>query len=71
MIDPGAAVAMTNDDHRRGFAAAAASLLAEFNAYLDRPQANPTTDSVSYRQFPLWLTEAERSALGEEVSAVV
>jgi hypothetical protein len=71
VIDPAAAAAMTDDDHRRGFAAATAALLAEFNAYLDRPQANPTTDSVSYRQFPLWLTDAERTALVEEVSALV
>jgi hypothetical protein len=71
VIDPAAAAAMTDDDHRRGFAAATASLLAEFNAYLDRPQPNPTTDSVSYRQFPLWLTDAERTALVEEVSALV
>jgi DNA-binding transcriptional ArsR family regulator len=71
VIDPAAAAAMTKDDHRKGFAAATASLLAEFNAYLDEPQANPTTDSVSYRQFPLWLSEEERSALVEEVSAAV
>lgn len=71
VIDPAAAAAMTNDDHRRGFAAATASLLAEFNAYLDGPKANPTTDSVSYRQFPLWLSDAERSTLVEEMSAVI
>lgn len=71
VIDPEAAAAMTNDDHRRGFAAATASLIAEFNAYLDRPQANPTTDSVSYRQFPLWLTDAERTELVEEISATI
>ena len=71
VIDPAAAAAMTNDDHRRGFAAVTASLLAEFNAYLDRPGSNPTSDSVSYRQFPLWLTDAERTALVEEMSAAI
>jgi hypothetical protein len=71
MIDPAAAAAMTNDDHRRGFAAVTAHLLAEFNAYLDQPESNPTLDSVSYRQFPLWLTDAERAALVEEVSAAI
>ena len=71
VIDPAAAAAMTNDDHRRGFAAVAASLLAEFNAYLDQPQSNPSLDSVSYRQFLLWLTDAERAALVEEVSAAI
>jgi DNA-binding transcriptional ArsR family regulator len=71
VIDPAAAAAMTKDDHRRGFAAVIASLLAEFNAYLDRPESNPTSDSVSYRQFPLWLTAAERTSLVEEVSAAI
>lgn len=71
VIDPAAAAAMTNDDHRRGFAAVTASILAEFNAYLDRPDSNPTLDSVSYRQFPLWLTDAERTALVEEMWAAI
>jgi DNA-binding transcriptional ArsR family regulator len=71
MIDPAAAAAMTNDDHRRGFAATTASLLAEFNAYLDRPTSNPIVDSVSYRQFPLWLTGDERTALVEAISAAI
>ena len=71
VIDPAAAAAMTIGDHRRGFAAVMASLIAEFNAYLDRPAANPTFDSVSYRQFPLWLTDIDRTALVEEISAVI
>jgi DNA-binding transcriptional ArsR family regulator len=71
VIDPAAAATMTNDDHRRGFSAATAALLAEFNAYLDRPESNPTSDSVSYRQFPLWLTDAERNSLVEEISASI
>jgi hypothetical protein len=71
VIDPAAAAAMTIDDHRRGFAAVMASLIAEFNAYLDRPASNPTSDSVSYRQFPLWLTDIDRTALVEEISAVI
>ncbi|MFI6322051.1 helix-turn-helix domain-containing protein [Nonomuraea sp. NPDC050556] len=58
-IDADAAASMTKDDHRRGFAAAMAVLLAEFNTYLDREEADPTADSVSYRQFPMWLSEEE------------
>ncbi|MFB8004034.1 helix-turn-helix domain-containing protein [Nocardia sp. NPDC056000] len=50
---------MTVDDHRQGFAAAMAVLIAEFNAYLDRPDANPIADSVGYRQGTLWLTPDE------------
>src|SRR3982750_204682 len=49
-IDAAAAAAMTWEDHRRGFAAAMAVLIAEFNAYLDRDGADPTSDGVSYRQ---------------------
>ena len=71
VIDPAAAAAMTIDDHRRGFAAVMASLIAEFNAYLDRPGSNPTSDSVSYRQFPLWLTDSDRSTLVKEISAAI
>src|SRR5262245_3622859 len=35
-IDAAAAASMSLADHRRGFAAAVAGLVAEFNAYLDR-----------------------------------
>ena len=50
---------MSLDDHRRGFAAAMAALLAEFNAYLDRDGADPTADHVGYRQGILWLSHDE------------
>jgi len=39
------------------------ALIAEFNAYLDRRGANPPADGVSYKQFTLWLTKAERNRL--------
>ncbi|WP_199812755.1 hypothetical protein [Streptomyces sp. NRRL S-1813] len=44
VIGPEAGASMSLDDHRRGFAAAMAALLAEFNAYLDRqePTRSPT-----------------------------
>ncbi|WP_216902924.1 helix-turn-helix domain-containing protein [Nocardia alni] len=58
-IAPEAGDAMSLDDHRRGFAAAVAVLVAEFNAYLDRPGAAPFADSVSYRQGTLWLSADE------------
>jgi hypothetical protein len=41
---------VTVDDHRRGFAAAMAALVAEFNAYLDDEDADPLGDLVGYRQ---------------------
>ena len=36
-----------------------ATLLAEFNAYLDRDHADPTADAVGYRQHALWLSPDE------------
>jgi len=70
-IGDGDAAAMTLEDHRRGFAAALAVLLAEFNAYLDRPGADPTADAVGYRQGTIWLTPAERDTLLAELGAAL
>ncbi|GAA4233103.1 DNA-binding transcriptional ArsR family regulator [Streptosporangium album] len=70
-IDADAAASMSLNDHRHGFAAAMAALLAEFNAYLDREHADPTADSVSYRQFPLWLNQDELAGLISEISGAI
>ena len=58
-IDADTAASMSLDEHRHGFAAAMAALHAEFNAYLDREGADPTADSVGYRQGTLWLSPDE------------
>lgn len=58
-ISPEARSAMTLHDHRQGFAAAMAVLIAEFNAYLDRAEADPVTDQIGYRQATLWLSPEE------------
>lgn len=63
VIDAEAARSMTLEDHRRGFTAAMAALIADFNVYLDRGRAAPMADEVSYRQFTIWLRPAERSRL--------
>ncbi|MGH3245633.1 MAG: helix-turn-helix domain-containing protein [Trebonia sp.] len=63
VIDADGAAAMTLEDHRRGFAAAMAVLIAEFNAYLDRDGADPAADGVSYRQGMLWLSPEELAAM--------
>jgi hypothetical protein len=70
-IDSDAAASMTLEDHRQGFAAAMAALLAEFNAYLDRANVDPMADSVSYRQRPLWLDQAELAELVSDMSTVL
>ncbi|KAA2260139.1 helix-turn-helix domain-containing protein [Solihabitans fulvus] len=66
-----AAEAMSRDDHRRGFAAAMAVLLAEFDAYLDRDQAAPVADLVSYRQATLWLSHDELADMINEMRQVL
>jgi hypothetical protein len=63
--------AMTTGDHQRGFGAAIAALLAEFNAYLAREDADPLADSVSYKQFSLWLNDEEKAAFIEEVVGAI
>ncbi|GGN40484.1 transcriptional regulator [Streptomyces kronopolitis] len=66
-IGPEAGASMSLDDHSRGFAAAMAALLAEFNAYLDRPGADPFADSVGYRQGTLWLSPDELTEMISEL----
>ncbi|GAA0372975.1 helix-turn-helix domain-containing protein [Microbispora corallina] len=70
-IDARAGATMSLDDHRRGFAAAMAALIAEFNAYLDRPGADPYADSVGYRQAVFWLDEDEIAEMIGEIQALV
>jgi DNA-binding transcriptional ArsR family regulator len=70
-VDAGAAAAMTVEDHRRGFTAAMAVLIAEFEAYLDRAGADPVADGVSYRQGVLWLSPAELATMSERMVAVL
>ncbi|GAA1313995.1 helix-turn-helix domain-containing protein [Saccharothrix xinjiangensis] len=70
VVDPEVGASMTLEDHRHGFAAAVAALLAEFNAYLDRPGADPVADSVGYRQGTLWLTPDELAEVVAEVMGV-
>jgi len=67
VLDPDAITAMSNDDHRRRFTAPVASLLAEFEVYLDRNGADPLADDVSYRQYTLWLSDAEKAAFYDDL----
>jgi DNA-binding transcriptional ArsR family regulator len=71
VINADAAASMTLDEHRNAFAAAMAALVAEFNTYLDRANADPTEDKVGYRQIPLWLSEDELAELISEVQSIV
>ncbi|MGG2461510.1 helix-turn-helix domain-containing protein [Streptomyces sp. RGM 3693] len=71
VVDADAAAAMSLDDHRRGFVAAMAVLIAEFNAYLDRDGADPVADGVSYRQGTFWLSPDELAELSGELLTVL
>ncbi|WP_344938960.1 helix-turn-helix domain-containing protein [Actinomadura miaoliensis] len=71
VINPDTAGTLSADDHRRAFAAAMATLLAGFGAYLDRDEADPAADLVGYRQHALWLSQDElRELIGELRAAI-
>jgi DNA-binding transcriptional ArsR family regulator len=71
LVDADAVATLTPQDHRRVFAAAMATLLAEFNAYLDRDGADPVADAVGYRQHALWLDGPELAELIGEMRAAI
>lgn len=71
VIDAKTVASLSPEQHRRGFAAAMASLIGEFNAYLELPRADPAADAVGYRQHALWLTAAERDALISGMRAAI
>jgi DNA-binding transcriptional ArsR family regulator len=62
---------LTVDDHRRGFAAAMAALVAEFSAYLDHEDADPLADLVGYRQHGIWLSQDELLQLIEGMRTAI
>ncbi|MEV0252278.1 helix-turn-helix domain-containing protein [Nocardia sp. NPDC050712] len=71
VIAPERAAAATSAEHRHIFAAAMATLLAEFNAYLGTETADPAADLVGYRQHAVWLSPEEVSALIEDLRAAI
>ncbi|MFJ7496595.1 helix-turn-helix domain-containing protein [Streptomyces sp. NPDC097727] len=70
-IDAETARALTPQDHKRAFAAAAAALVAEFGAYLDRDGSDPVDDLVGYRQHAIWLSRDELVGLIGAMQAVI
>ncbi|RZS44699.1 helix-turn-helix protein [Herbihabitans rhizosphaerae] len=63
--------AMTPDDHRRGMAAVVATILAEFDLYLDRDDVDVIADGVGYRQQSIWLNDEELAAIYGELRRVL
>ncbi|GAB7192999.1 helix-turn-helix domain-containing protein [Kineococcus sp. NUM-3379] len=62
---------MDAGDHRRGFLAFAATLLADFDRYLDAGEPDLARDQAGYRQVGLHLSDAETAELVAELRAVV
>ncbi|MGW0201583.1 helix-turn-helix domain-containing protein [Nonomuraea sp. NPDC003201] len=71
IVDADAAAALSPDDHRRVFATSMAVLVAEFNAYLDRDNAEPAADLVGYRQHAVWLNRDELENMIIELRRVI
>jgi DNA-binding transcriptional ArsR family regulator len=71
VIGPDDAASMSLDEHRHGFAAAMAALVAEFNTYLDQAHADPTEDKVGYRQIPIWLKQDELAELISQIRSIL
>jgi len=70
-LDADSGKSMTLEEHRAGFAAAMAAMHAEFNAYLERPGADPYADRIGYRQGVFWLTDEEFTDLAQQMQDVV
>ncbi len=64
---------MSTDDHRRAFRTFVATLLADFDRYLDRTEGAPDLagDRVGYRQAALWLTDEEFDAMAADLAEVL
>ncbi|TNC20086.1 helix-turn-helix domain-containing protein [Amycolatopsis alkalitolerans] len=71
IVDEDMVKSLSLDDHRRAFATAVATLIAEFNAYLDREQADPVADLAGYRQHAVWLSDEELHALIQDMRAAI
>ncbi|MEU8872472.1 helix-turn-helix domain-containing protein [Streptomyces javensis] len=71
VVDTDARTAMTKDDHRQAFTVFTGALMADFDRYLSRDDADPAREGVVYRQGAVWLTDEEFAELVEEIEAVV
>ncbi|AGP56714.1 helix-turn-helix domain-containing protein [Streptomyces rapamycinicus] len=71
VVDADARTAMTKDDHRQAFTVFTGALMADFDRYLSRDDADPAREGVVYRQGAVWLTDEEFAELVEEIEAAV
>ncbi|MER7790397.1 helix-turn-helix domain-containing protein [Streptomyces sp. NPDC097640] len=71
LVDADARTTMTREDHRQAFAVFTGALMADFDRYLSRDDAEPAREGVLYRQGAVCLTDEEFAELVEEIEAVV
>ena len=71
VVSPQSVARMTPDDWRRAFAAYTASLMGQFEVYLQSEPADLVADGVSFRTVPLYLSDAETTQLLSDVRALV
>ncbi|MEW2356896.1 helix-turn-helix domain-containing protein [Spirillospora sp. NPDC029432] len=71
LVDADARAAMTKEDHRQAFTLFTGAMMADFDRYLARDDADPVREGVLYRQGAMWLTGEEFAELVEELEAVV
>jgi len=62
---------LDRDDHLLGFTTFAATLIADFAAYLDASELDLEADGVGYRQVPIYVPDDEMAAFAAAVSAAV
>lgn len=70
-LGPEEAAGMTAEEHRRAFTTFVATLLADFDRYLDHGDTDLARDGVGYRQAALWLTDEEFGRLVGDLRAVL
>lgn len=63
VVDGAAVAAVGPDAYRSVFSVAMAVLIAEFDAYLERDNADPAGDLVGFRQHAVWLSRDELEGL--------
>ena len=71
VVSPESIARMTPDDWRRAFSAYTASLMGQFEVYLQSEPADLAADRVSFRTAPLYLSDSETAQLLSDVRALV
>ncbi|MFJ1649674.1 helix-turn-helix domain-containing protein [Streptomyces sp. NPDC088258] len=71
LVDADARAAMTKDDHLRAFTVFTGGLMADFDRYVSRADAEPAQEGVLYRQGAVWLTDDEFRELADEIETAI